>query len=91
MELTAGGTTYSFLADGNNYRMPSGDLAAWKQTSPDGWTTEYKKMDGKLLSTDTWKLSSDAIISPSPAAAPNRTGIRLPTRNNMCGPQARAG
>jgi hypothetical protein len=60
LELTAGGTTYSFLADGNNYRMPSGDLAAWKQTSPDGWTTEYKKMDGKLLSTDTWKLSSDS-------------------------------
>jgi hypothetical protein len=60
LELTTGGTTYSFLADGNNYRMPSGDLAAWKQTSPDSWTTDYKKIDGKLLSTDTWKLSSDS-------------------------------
>jgi hypothetical protein len=59
LELTAGGTTYSFLADGNNYRLPSGNLAAWKQTSPDSWTTEYKNVNGKLMSTDTWKLSPD--------------------------------
>ncbi len=58
MELTAGGVTYSFRVDGQNYSMPSGNLAIWRQTSPTSWTTEYRKPDGKLLSSDTWKLSS---------------------------------
>jgi hypothetical protein len=59
MQLTAGGVTYSFRVDGNNYALPSGDFAIWRQTSPDSWTTEYRKPDGKLLSSDHWKLSSD--------------------------------
>jgi hypothetical protein len=59
IELTAGGTSYSFRIDGNNYRMASGDLAAWKQIDPNTWTTEYRRPDGKPLSTDTWKLSAD--------------------------------
>jgi len=59
MELTAGGITYSFRVDGNNYRLPSGDVAIWRQTSPNSWTTEYRKTDGKLMSSDTWKLSTD--------------------------------
>jgi len=57
--LTAAGLTYSFRTDGNNYAMPSGDLAIWRQTSPTSWTTEYRKPDGKLLSNDSWKLSAD--------------------------------
>jgi hypothetical protein len=59
MELTAGGLTYSFRTDGNGYSMPSGDIAVWRQTTPGSWTTEYRKPDGKLLSTDSWKLSAD--------------------------------
>jgi hypothetical protein len=59
MELTAGGVTYSFRVDGQNYAMPSGNIAIWRQTSPTSWTTEYRKPDGKLLSSDTWKLSAD--------------------------------
>jgi hypothetical protein len=59
MVLTAGGVTYSFRVDGKNYALPSGDLAIWRQTSADGWTTEYRKADGKLLSSDDWKLSPD--------------------------------
>jgi hypothetical protein len=59
IELKAGGLTYSFRVDGKNYAMPSGNLAIWRQTSPTGWTTEYRKADGKLLSSDNWKLSSD--------------------------------
>ena len=39
--------------------MPSGDVAIWRQDSPDSWTTEYRKIDDKLLSSDNWKLSSD--------------------------------
>ena len=39
--------------------MPSGNIAIWRQSSPDSWTTEYRKADGKLLSSDDWKLSPD--------------------------------
>jgi hypothetical protein len=59
MELTAGGLTYSFRADGKSYGLPSGNAAIWRQTDPASWTTEYRKLDGKLLSIDTWKLAED--------------------------------
>jgi hypothetical protein len=59
IELTSGGMTYSFRADGNPYALPSGNVAIWRQTNPDSWTTEYRKTDGKLLSKDNWDLSSD--------------------------------
>jgi hypothetical protein len=62
IELSAGGTKYSFRVDGNIYRMASGDLAQWKQVDPVTWTTDYMKPDGKPLSTDTWKLSADNKI-----------------------------
>jgi hypothetical protein len=59
IELTAGGLTYSFRTDGNTYRLPSGNAAIWRQTGPNSWTTEYRKLDNKLLSRDTWTLSED--------------------------------
>jgi hypothetical protein len=59
IELTAGGMTYSFRTDGNNYAMPTGNLAIWRQTGPDSWSTEYRTRNGKLLSSDSWKLSAD--------------------------------
>jgi hypothetical protein len=59
IQLTGGGVTYSFRLDGANYATPSGNLAIWRQITPDSWTTEYRKSDGKLLSKDNWKLSPD--------------------------------
>ena len=59
IELTAGGITYSFRVDGKPYALPSGNAAIWRENSPDTWTTEYRKTDGKLMSRDSWKLSSD--------------------------------
>lgn len=63
MELTAGGISYSFRVDGQNYAMPSGDVALWRQTSPNSWTTEYRKTDGKLLKSDSWKITGDTNLS----------------------------
>ena len=60
IEVTSGGVTYSFRTDGKTYGMPSGDVAIWRQINASGWTTEYRKIDGKLLSIDTWKLSGDS-------------------------------
>jgi hypothetical protein len=59
IELTSGGTKYSFRTDGNNYQLPSGDVAIWREAGANRWTTEYRKTDGKLLSNDTWELSAD--------------------------------
>ncbi len=59
IEFAAGGITYSFRLDGNPYALPSGNVAIWRQTSSDSWTTEYRKTDGKLMSSDNWKLSGD--------------------------------
>jgi hypothetical protein len=59
IEISGGGETYSFRTDGANYAMPSGEMAIWRQTGPNSWTTEYRKDDNKLLSSDTWKLSPD--------------------------------
>jgi hypothetical protein len=59
IELNGGGTHYSFRADGKTYALPSGDAAIWRQTGPASWTTEYRKLDNKLLSSDHWQLSAD--------------------------------
>jgi hypothetical protein len=59
IELSGGGTTYSFRLDGKPYALPSGHVAIWRETSASSWTTEYRNIDGKLLSSDNWKLSSD--------------------------------
>jgi len=59
IQLTASGVSYSFRLDGGNYATPAGNIAIWRQASPDSWTTEYRKTDGKLLSSDSWKLSTD--------------------------------
>ena len=50
-------------------RVPSGNVAIWRETGPDTWTTEYRKTDGKLMSSDNWKLSTDGRTPPSPPAA----------------------
>jgi hypothetical protein len=59
IELSGGGITYSFRVDGKPYALPSGHVAIWRETSAGSWTTEYRNIDGKLLSSDNWKLSSD--------------------------------
>jgi hypothetical protein len=59
IQLSTGGTTYSFRTDGANYAMPSGNNAIWRQTSAQSWSTEYRTADGRLLSSDSWKLSAD--------------------------------
>ena len=60
LEMTAGGIKYSFRLDGKNYQTPTGHIAIWRQNGPDSWTTEYRNLEGKLLSSDSWKLSPDS-------------------------------
>jgi hypothetical protein len=39
IELSGGGTTYSFRLDGKPYALPSGHVAIWRETSTNSWTT----------------------------------------------------
>lgn len=59
IELDSDGTAYSFRTDGKAYRMTSGELAIWSQENPTTWTTSYRNLEGKPLSTGTWTLSGD--------------------------------
>jgi hypothetical protein len=59
MQLTAGGIAYSFRTDGKNYAMSPDRMAIWREAGPDSWTTEYRTREGRLLATDSWKLSAD--------------------------------
>jgi hypothetical protein len=59
VQLAAGGQKYSFRADGNLYRMASGDLASWKRIDANRWSTAYETPSGALFSSETWTLSPD--------------------------------
>lgn len=78
IQLTAGGQIYSFRADGNLYRMASGDLASWKQIGADSWSTAYETPGGKLFSSETWTLSADGNLLTAATAAVGPRGDRVP-------------
>ena len=65
IELTAGGITYSFRVDGKNYAMPSGNLAIWRQTSPDELDHGVSKGQTASCSAAT-PGSSQAMARSSP-------------------------
>jgi hypothetical protein len=58
MQFTAMGMSYSFEVDGKDYPSFLGRTATWKQIDPNAWETTFKQ-DGKLINTDTVKLSAD--------------------------------
>ena len=55
---TASGLSYTFKADGKEYKGPFGEAVIWKQIDNTTWQTTYTEK-GVLLSTDTSKLSPD--------------------------------
>jgi hypothetical protein len=58
MQATTAGQSYKFKLDGNDYRDPFGNTAAWKSLSSTRWQTTWK-LNGKVLYTDTLTLSAD--------------------------------
>jgi hypothetical protein len=58
MQFTAEGQSYTFKVDGEDYPALYGQTAAWKQIDANTWETT-DKLNGKVLSTDTTKLSAD--------------------------------
>ncbi|MBZ5728513.1 MAG: hypothetical protein LAP87_26465 [Acidobacteriia bacterium] len=58
MQFTAEGQSYTFKTDGKDTPALFGTTAAWKQVDANTWETTYK-INGKVLSVDTTKLSAD--------------------------------
>ena len=58
MQATTAGQTYKFKFDGQDYRDPFGNTAAWKSLGSTSWQTTWK-VNGKVIATDTLTLSPD--------------------------------
>lgn len=58
MQFTAVGQSYTFQVDGKDYPALFGRTAAWKKLDANTWETTITQ-SGKLLSTDTTRLSAD--------------------------------
>lgn len=58
IQWTADGMTGKFKMDGKDYPDPDGGTEAWKQIDASTWETVFK-LNGKVTSTDTSRLSAD--------------------------------
>lgn len=58
MLFTEMGESHSFRIDGKDYAWFLGRTAAWKQIDPNTWIAT-EKLNGKIVMTDTAKVSSD--------------------------------
>jgi hypothetical protein len=58
MQFSTEGQSYKFKLDGKDYPGLFGQTAAWKQIDSTTWE-ETDKLNGKVLSTGTYKLSPD--------------------------------
>jgi hypothetical protein len=57
-QWTAAGRTGKFKMDGKDYPDPDGSTEAWREVDASTWETVYK-LGGKVLSTDTSRISAD--------------------------------
>jgi hypothetical protein len=73
MQYSADGMSYTFRMDGKDYPSLLGRTAAWKQIDPHTWETT-SKLNGKVLSTTTRKLSADGATLTEEAKGPKPAG-----------------
>jgi hypothetical protein len=80
MQMTVDGQTYSFKTDGKDYDGMFGSKMSWRATDAGAWEAT-NKMGGKVLSTDTYKVSADGksltLVSKgtSPAGVPFENSV----------------
>jgi len=58
MQFTVDGQSYKFKVDGKDYPDPFGQTSAWTAIDATSWKS-VNKLNGKVVSTDTLKLSAD--------------------------------
>jgi hypothetical protein len=73
MQFTAMGQSYTFQLDGKDYPALFGRTAAWKQIDANTWESTTKQ-DGKLIVTETTKLSADGKVLSVNASGPKPAG-----------------
>ncbi len=73
LQYTADGQSYTFRMDGKEYPALLGQTAAWKQIDKATWETSTK-LDGKLVSTSTSKLSADGATLTVESTGPKPGG-----------------
>lgn len=73
MQYTADGQTYIFKIDGKDYPALAGQTAAWKQIDANSWET-INKLNGKVLGTDSSKLSADGRVLTIESKGPKPGG-----------------
>ena len=80
MQMTVDGQSYAFKTDGADYDGMFGSKMSWRATDAGAWEAT-NKMGGKVLSTDTYKVTADgkslSLVSKgtSPAGAPFETSV----------------
>jgi hypothetical protein len=72
LKYTNSDQSYTFKPDGSSFTTPLGAERTFKKTGDSGYTATTK-MRGLLVSTSTWKLSSDgnALVIESKGTKPN--------------------
>jgi hypothetical protein len=73
MQYTADGLSYTFQVDGRDYPALLGQTAAWKRIDMTTWETSAK-LNGKVISTTTSKLSADGASLTMEAQGPKPSG-----------------
>ena len=73
MQFTVVGQSYTFQVDGKEYPALFGSTAAWKKLDANTWET-INKQDGKLLRTDTTRLSADGKTLTVTSKGPKPAG-----------------
>jgi hypothetical protein len=73
MQFTTMGQSYTFQVDGKDYPALFGRTAAWKQIDANTWEVTIKQ-DGKLIVTETTKLSADGKALTVNASGPKPAG-----------------
>jgi hypothetical protein len=73
MQFTAMGQSYTFQMDGKDYPALFGRTAAWKTIDANSWQTTIKQ-DGKLILTETTKLSADGKALTVNTSGPKPAG-----------------
>jgi hypothetical protein len=90
MQMTVDGQTYTFKTDGKDYDGMFGSKMSWRVTGAGAWEAT-NKLGGKVLSTDTYKVTADGkslnLVSKgtSPAGAPFENSVVYQRVSGMSG------
>jgi len=73
MQATSDGLSYKFKMDGKDYPDPYGDMVSWKALDASTWQVT-SKLNGKMIDSDTLKLSADGTSLTVNSKASNASG-----------------